>query len=510
MRVTSCVRAWSKMDNNLDTPNNRQDSTIPWSSVAMVTLPGVGATVFPTLLQWAKSLPVQSLEQLAVVTVLFVTSRAFLYGNAAVIVALAAQRGAQDVPLLGQRVTDLTEELLYRPNLLTETLDMETENTIDFKQETKKQPPREETRSKPKLIQQLSTSGVQESLDQVSAERQALLLPLLVSALLAVSVFWVPFGDLLVNTKGSSLVSDNDDISLQLQLLFQKFAPYISQAWNAGLLTLFSRAELRRLQKELVPSINTDDNYAAAGLEWGLAAGITAVACFTPFWPIQNWVNMALAIAVSRVIQLDSLIAVLGGLLLLTIYDASSVFLIPSASAATAIMDHGITTMSGIDNNIVDSSSAFWLAAGGTQKAISDSAMGSVALQKLTSGTFQPGLLVTKIDDRFLGGSLGLGDAVFPSLLATFVRRFDVTQDRLVNKERNSLLKVALVGYLLGCAACEFVPLGLASTCLPALLFIIPIMVGSVLAAASFRGELDALWKFRASEETTNTVQRKS
>jgi hypothetical protein len=47
-----------------------------------------------------------------------------------------------------------------------------------------------------------------------------------------------------------------------------------------------------------------------------------------------------------------------------------------------------------------------------------------VAMNKLTSAYFQPGLLVTRIGSN-LGGALGLGDAVFPAILAIFAKRYD-------------------------------------------------------------------------------------
>ena len=121
--------------------------------------------------------------------------------------------------------------------------------------------------------------------------------------------------------------------------------------------------------------------------------------------------------------------------------------------------------------------------------------MGSVAIQKLTSATFQPGLLVTKIGNN-LGGSLGLGDAVFPSLLATFVRRFDNEKSKMKKQEdRFSQFAVSIVGYLLGCLACEFAPL-ISTSGLPALVFIIPIMLGSVVLASAATGEIRDLVAF--------------
>ena len=73
------------------------------------------------------------------------------------------------------------------------------------------------------------------------------------------------------------------------------------------------------------------------------------------------------------------------------------------------------------------------------EQAAQSSAMGVVAINKLTSSNFQPGLLVTKVESR-IGGALGLGDAVFPSLLATMARRFDVNQN---NNDTESSLFLA-------------------------------------------------------------------
>jgi hypothetical protein len=95
-----------------------------------------------------------------------------------------------------------------------------------------------------------------------------------------------------------------------------------------------------------------------------------------------------------------------------------------------------------------------------------------------------------------LGGSLGLGDAVFPALLGTFVQRFDNFQQQQNQEERRvSLLNGSIAGYLLGCLACEFAP-SLSTSGLPALVFIIPSMLGSVIIASALTGELRELFEF--------------
>ena len=438
------------------------DSDTPEPLTAMMPLLPLISVVFPGLLQLAKSFPANSSEQFAAITALFVSSRLYIYGMSSTIVGLAAVRGARDSPQLGGRIVDLTEELLYRPQLDVST---SMQSGTDLSDETER----------PTIIQSLSSSGVEESLNDVSGETQALILPLLVSFLLALSVFLVPFFKDTVPT-GSEIEAASD-----LRSLLQSIAPPLSQGWNMLLLVLFTRAEIRRSSFEL--SLET-----SATIEWAMAIGITGLASIAKIWQAQNFVNMALAILVARAIQLDQFSAVVGALTLLTIYDATSVFLIPAAGALEA-STMGIE--SSISSDITTSLPASFLAADPTPAA---SAMGSVAVQKLSSSTFQPGLLITKVGDR-LGGSLGLGDAVFPSLLSSFVKRFDNKRESESRNKRISLFAVSMVGYLLGCFACEFAPF-LSTSGLPALLFIIPSMVLSVLLAASISGELEDLFEF--------------
>ena len=333
------------------------------------------------------------------------------------------------------------------------------------------------------MIQSLSDSGVQRSLDQVSTETQALILPLLVSFLLALSIFFLPFW----SGAPSSVIGNTGQSSLHsVQEFLSTIFPSISRAWNVGLLAIFTRSEVRRLGFEL--RWNIPDS---AALEWVAAVAITSLACFVQIWPAQNFVNMALAVLVSRVIQLDSFVAIVGALSLLTLYDVTSVFLIPAAGASEIMLE--------VQQNHAEAlaSSSLDLA---LDPSVGRSAMGSVAMQKLTSGTFTPGLLTTKIGDS-LGGALGLGDAVFPSLMASFAKRFDSSQ--ATNSDTKiSIFAVCMVGYLLGCVACEFAPL-ISTSGLPALLFIIPCMLCSVLLGSAMSDQLQQLIAYNPKDDTT-------
>jgi hypothetical protein len=457
-------------ENETDGPTEPPQNKV--FSFTMLGLPAL-SLLFPQLLHMAKSLPPNSSEQFAVVTALFVSNRVYLYALSATIVGLAAMRGASDSPKLGKRVIDLTEELLYRPAF-------EKQNILSLPNDGEKVGKKEE---KPEMIASLSKSGFGDSLDQVSPETQAFFLPLLVSLLLATSIFLLPF----FNDGATEIDQGTVAFLIPFQDMISQVLPQISQLWNIALLTMFTRSEVRRLGSELevtdIQSHDRDDSTVILLAEWTVVIGIMTCAFFLQQWPAQNFVNMALAVLVARVIQLDKFSAIIGALSLLTLYDATSVFLIPAVNAVDSIPlpDLGACSLTLAD------ATAPTTAAG--------SAMGSVAIQKLTSGTFQPGLLTTKVGNS-LGGSLGLGDAVFPSILATFVRRFDLKQDS--DQKRTSLFTVSMVGYLLGCFACEFAPM-LSSSGIPALVFIIPAMVGLILVSSSTSGELESLFQFDPS-----------
>ena len=482
----------SSPDNNSvnQEPEDYQSSTAETCfSWLMITLPFV-SVLFPFLLEVARSQPPGSGEQLTALTALFASNRFYLYAMSTTIVGLVALRsGGQDSVALGQRVVDLTEELLYSPPL---TGSGTTSTTLEQQQSTKQKEPSRQTKDtttkyqSSAMIQNLS-SELGDSLDDVSSGTQAIVLPVLVSALFASSFFFVKL-----------LNGDNDNPMLDaggtddLANLLQTYGPVLSTLWNGLIITLFTRCEVRRLLLSNNLVTTKQATVADTWLPWIVGATITALA-FGGVWQAQNFANMALAVLVARAIQINNLPAILGALSLLTLYDATSVLFLP---ANAALVSDALTTTS----HVVAASSPDTL-----EQAAKSSAMGAVAIDKLTSGNFQPGLLVTKLEGR-IGGALGLGDAVFPSLLATMARRFDLAQNRVDSSSHTiSLFVASMVGYIAGCLACEVVPF-LSTSGVPALLLIVPFMVGSTLAAATFQGSLNAFWKFEPeSLDVTST-----
>ena len=105
--------------------------------------------------------------------------------------------------------------------------------------------------------------------------------------------------------------------------------------------------------------------------------------------------------------------------------------------------------------------------------------MGAVAVSRLTEG-FQPGLLQVRLGGR-VSDVLGLGDAVFPALVAGFAKRYDLARG-------SRLFPAALAGFGVGCLLCELSP-GIDGRGLPALLYILPVMLLAVLATTAVDGD---------------------
>jgi len=466
---------------------------------------------FPLLVQFARTLPPNSSEQLSIVALLFVSNRVYLYAMSTVVVALVACRGRNDDVNLGKRIVALTEELLYSPpldrqpkrkqnDLITSSESIPgEEDTAAGKEEVDAiavgtSTNEDEEFESSDMIKQLS-STVGESLDTVSSETQAIALPILVSVLLATSFAAVKFfnsADLFPAVD----VDDGTAAALQdLVNAIKAYLPLLSVLWNAGILTLFSRSEIRRLAFSL--NIPLLQEKKAELVPWILGFAIT-LGAYGGIWPAQNVVNMSLAILVGRGIQINKLSSIAGALLLLVAYDVSSVFLIQPAMASTLDAGGVVAVSDGIQT----------LVAADPSTAASSSAMGAVAVAKLTSQNFQPGLLLTKVGGR-MGGALGLGDAVFPSILSTFCLRYD-TRENYPRDDTNtnvpSLFAVSMAGYVAGCLACEFVP-GIGTSGVPALLFILPSMLGSVVIAAALRGELGALWEFAPQDDDDGDIK---
>ena len=275
-----------------------------------------------------------------------------------------------------------------------------------------------------------------QKLDAVDETQQAALVPAAVAASLLLSL-----GLLALASSDGGAVREAAASATSLAALS-----------TAGTLGIFTRAELQR---------------AGAPAATALAAVLVALAYLVPAayaWPVQNVLCMCLAIATARALQFSNFAALCAAAAALVAYDVASVAAtLPLSTAAV-----GAKAAAG---------------AGATASAPSAAAaspMGAVAVSRLTEG-FQPGLLQVRLGGR-VSDVLGLGDAVFPALVAGFAKRYDLS------KEESRLFPAALTGFGVGCLLCELSP-GIDGRGLPALLYILPVMLLAVLTTATVDGD---------------------
>jgi hypothetical protein len=395
------------------------------------------ATVVPSLWLFA-GIPILSLAlpillQFKLIVPLIVLKRAYIYTLAASVLVVAGIRGSSDSPSLGTRLIDLTREIL--PYNIA--LDDEDDSSME----------KNDTR-----FQEMAV------LDEVDDSTQAVGLPLIVVSSLVASLFFV----LLQN---SDVPSSPASLGIPIQSIIQ---PLITIS-NAAVISLFARAELRRL---LPDDQDQNANIATAGSL--VLTGLAFVGPAALVWPIQNSLCACLAISVARAIQIPRFVPIVLALSALVAYDVVSV--------GIQLVNLGVASMGAeqAHQQVVTS----------TATSAASSAMGAVAMAK-TQGSWQPGLFQVRLRG-IATDLLGLGDAVFPSLLSTFCLRLD---KELGSNNNSSYFIASLVGFAVGCLACELVP-GISDTGLPALLFLVPSMLTAIVGLAAAKGDLSSLLAF--------------
>ena len=511
---------------------------------------------------------------------LFVAKRALIYAMAGTVVVIASVRGASDDANLGGRLVALTQEVLPQFGDLEDTSEKEEEEETDEDGNVatgsgaaKAKATKEDTR-----FEELQV------LDGVETSTLSVALPLLVASSLAFSVFLLKLQETAGSGGAAELFGGLDDIAdgLGLELgglsdAFSDLLPKFSALSNALVVSLFTRAEVERALRALSPASaavlapsptsssssdddddDDDDDDAAFPFldavsssplaQSALAAAVVAALAYLGppglVWPLRNVVGVSIGVAVARAVQLPRLPNVLVALSLLVAYDVFSVGVqlvnLGSASLATTAAATAAASSSSSASSAAATAAASASISASSSGAAS-SAMGAVALSKVGGATgagagaaaasssssfalpsWQPGLLEVELRGR-VTDLLGLGDAVFPSLLSTFCLRFD--QRSISNSNSNSNINssrspssdfsssfplyfaASLLGFIAGCVACDLAP-GIDSSGLPALLFIVPAMATTTLGLAAARGELagpGGMWAFDPASASTAT-----
>ena len=274
-------------------------------------------------------------------------------------------------------------------------------------------------------------------LDETPLAAQATALPLALGALLLLSAAVL-----------SPPAADDGGASLRAA------SAAVAPVSNFAVAALFVNAELQASALAVSGAAAEPDDGgegalapAASAACAALAAAAVAAAFALPrAWPLRNAVNVCVAVGVGRALQLPELAAVAGALVALAAYDVVGT----SAPAGAA--------------------------------EVATSAMEGAARARLVGdGAWAPGLLVVELGGR-VSDALGVGDVVFPAMLAGWARRRDVA----LADGGGGYLASALLGYAGGCVALELV----GGTGGPALIELVPAMLLGVLGRAAARGEL--------------------
>ena len=299
----------------------------------------------------------------------------------------------------------------------------------------------------------------------------AVVLPIILSGALATSYFAIGASSNLASTTEFGELPD----------VIKRYLPLLSSLPTLGVALLFVAAEFRWAVCDETSSkarLLCPANIVAFVY---VCAACVAQSVNPTLLPLHNGVNFALAVAVSRALapflvkeRSKSLQFIALALTGLTLFDVVSVF--GTGTVANAATDETAVSV-----------------------------METVARSKLatsTSSLWAPGLLEVTYGGKPPTEALGLGDVVFPSLLLAWSFAVDSSDD--CNKERYDYTKAATLGYVLGSAATEIVGsfsiLG-ERVGLPALLFLVPCMLGAVTVSAWSKGELSEIYGLALAHE---------
>ena len=399
-------------------------SSLSWSYGSVAVGFPVLALAFPTLLSHITDFSVTTEERSVYILSLLLLKRIYIYSLAIVSVDMIAKRSFVDekgnnsseiVNGFGTRLMKINTELFGNNNdTMSEKADMERQvySQIDSK---------------------------------ISGLSEAVFIPVAVALSLLVSYYFLQY-----TSSASTAVADvglwnSGDI-----------IKYITLSSNFFVCLFFTNAELRNYIQSLFNT--TADSKLTGQFAFTLALLGSVIALTSlpsaDYWPLFNIINVFIAITVGRVVQIPQLNYIIISLLLLMGYDYVAV------SGIQQFTDNGVSIM----ESIATAKSSIMPAAAPDSGIVQASS--SIVGGSTLANAWKPGLLQVNINNK-VTDVLGLGDVIFPSMLAGYTYR----------KDNGALYPVAIAGYFIGCFMCELFQTGQGQ---PALLYIVPSMLASL------------------------------
>ncbi len=274
---------------------------------------------------------------------------------------------------------------------------------------------------------------------KISGLSEAVFIPLAVASSLLVSYFLLQF----TSSAGASVGLWNDDI-----------IKYLILSSNFFVCLFFTKIELRNYIQNLF-NISVDSKLTEQlAFVLGLLGSIVAVTSLptADYWPLFNMINIFIAITVGRVVQIPQLNYIIISLLLLVGYDYVAV------SGIQQFTDNGVSIM----ESIATAKSSIVPATTVPDSSIVHATSSTIGSSTLANA-WKPGLLQVNVNNK-VTDVLGLGDIIFPSMLAGYTYR----------NNGGTMYSATITGYFIGCFMCEVFQTGQGQ---PALLYIVPSML---------------------------------
>ena len=482
----------SKLKNIIEVDNNT-------AFITMLGIPLATNLLIPYLLTEVTNFDKSPQDRQWFILALLISKRVAIYSFAGSCLDYCAKRSINVKSGLGERLLDINNEIF---DIFGETYTQQI--TTDLKESY-------------------------EALDELDGTTQAISLPLLLGGFLIASFLPIALSSQLSNNMNDvNNNMNNIDFTWLKEILLniQPALGYFSAFTGAIVCILFARIELKNffttapLQLQNIINNNSNDNDIEIDDNNSVIdtlAIITSIALvgaceLSPnggwAWPLQNYSNAFVAVTVARVASLPRLSWIILALVGLAVYDVTAVNTQVLTDGGASIMEAVARAKAGIDGastTIAPSVDAIKTAATTTANTITNTVT--------TTTTWRP--WIPGLFDISVGGKpsdlLGVGDVVFPAILAGWSRRFDANYaETISNNDDNDndgtdndskstgLYTASVIGFAIGCLACELFQTGSGQ---PALIFLVPSMLTTVGIQGARQGILHEMWNYGNGNE---------
>ena len=451
-------------------------------------LPTACLVLIPTLLSQVTNFDLSVTQRQAYILSLLLSKRLLLYGLAFTTVEIASFRSLSSASEgLGQRLMRVNDEIFagisnvgesnrqYRILKLEEELEQlkypisKLEKRL---QASKKTAIKEEIENV--KLESAQSREAYDILNNIGGKELSLLLPIILLVSLLAS-FSLTVGPQTILQQNELMMYSN---SILRSSIFSDLIKLFTVFSSATVCWLFSKCEMQNVFETIKCFISPSSSSSSSALpkQVGILVS-TALVAFAYLhipiygdqisWVAQNIVNVCIAITFSRVIQINELKWVIVALVGVALYDYFGVL------GSQQLTDGGKSVMEAVARAKANLPDPLFIA----PSPLDAKELSALTIpETLRLNIWQPGLLQIAINGK-PSDLLGLGDIIFPSLLASWSLRKDKESS---DKLGNIFFRSSMFSYAIGCLALEVFQTGSGQ---PALLYLVPSMLSGLIVA---------------------------